>query len=39
MTAVRKLHSRSIGIAVDRDDFHAQPLQFECDFLTQFATT
>ena len=39
MRPVRHLHGRSMGIAVDGDHFAAKPLEFDDDFLAQFAGT
>jgi len=37
VAAVRHLHGRGVGVAVDSDDFGPQPLQFDGDFLAEFA--
>ena len=37
MGAMRHLLRRGVGIAIHRDGLHAQPLQFDHDFLAQFA--
>ena len=37
VAAVRHLHGRGVAIAVHRDHLAAQPLQFNGDFLAQFA--
>ena len=37
VAAVRDLHGRRVGIAVDDDDLDAESLQLDGDFLAQFA--
>ena len=37
VAAVRNLHGRGIGIAINGDHFNAQALQFDDDFFTQLA--